>query len=105
MIRNGIECPSVSPDGTRIAYKKSDTGTLSGHRSIAVPDLASGKEMVLSEQQNIDDQIEWLDSSTLLYGLPRDGSEQDSDIWSIKTDPNTRPTLFIEHAWSPAAVR
>ena len=105
VIGNSIECPSVSPDGTRIAYKKSDTGTLSGHRSIAVLDLASGKEMVLSEQQNIDDQIEWLDSSTLLYGLPRDGSEQDSDIWSIKTDPNARPTLFIEHAWSPAVVR
>lgn len=105
VIRNGIECPSVSPDGTRIAYKKSDTGTLSGHRSIAVLDLATGTEMVLSEQHNIDDQIEWLDGSTLLYGLPRDGSESDSDIWSISTDPDARPALFIEHAWSPAVVR
>jgi hypothetical protein len=105
VVRNGIECPSVSPDGTRIAYKKSDTGTLSGHRSIAVLDLASGTETVLSEQQNVDDQIEWLDTSTVLYGLPRDGSELDSDIWSIKADPNARPVLFIEHAWSPSVVR
>ena len=35
VVRSGVECPSVSPDGTRIAYKKSDTGTLTGHRSIA----------------------------------------------------------------------
>jgi hypothetical protein len=105
VIRSGMECPSVSPDGTRIAYKKSDTGTLTGHRSIAVVDLASGTETVLSEQQSIDDQIEWLDNSTLLYGLPRDGSEVDSDIWSIKTDPAARPALFIEHAWSPSVVR
>lgn len=105
VIRNGVECPSVSPDGTRIAYKKSDTGTLSGHRSIAVLDLASSTEIVLAEQHSIDDQIEWLDGSTLLYGLPRDGSELDSDIWSISTEPDARPELFIEHAWSPAVVR
>jgi hypothetical protein len=105
VIRSGIECPSVSPDGTRIAYKKSDTGTLAGHRHIAVLDLASGTEAVLSEQQSIDDQIEWLDDSTLLYGLPRDGSEVDSDIWSIRTDPSAAPALFIEHASSPSVVR
>ncbi|QCB97228.1 hypothetical protein E5206_10060 [Arthrobacter sp. PAMC25564] len=105
VVRNGIECPSISPDGTRLAYKKSDTGTLTGHRSIAVLDLASGTESVLAEQQSIDDQIEWLDNSTLLYGLPRDGSEVDSDIWSIRTDPSARPALFIEHAWSPSVVR
>lgn len=105
VIRNGIECPSVSPDGTRIAYKKSDTGTLAGHRRIAVLDLAGGTETVLSEQQSIDDQIEWLDDSTLLYGLPRAGSEVDSDIWSIGTDPAAVPALFIEHASSPSVVR
>jgi hypothetical protein len=55
---------------------------------------------VLSEQQSIDDQIEWLDNSTLHYGLPRDGSELDSDIWSIRTDPSAVPALFIEHASS-----
>lgn len=105
VIRTGIECPSVSPDSTHIAYKKSDTGTLAGHRHIAVLDLASGTEAVLSEQQSIDDQIEWLDNSTLLYGVPREGSELDSDIWSIKTDPSAAPALFIEHASSPSVAR
>jgi hypothetical protein len=105
VVRSGIECPSVSPDGTRIAYKKSDTGTLTGHRSIAVEDLASGTETVLSEKQSIDDQIEWLDNSTLVYGLPRDGSEVDSNIWSIKTEAAAQPVLFIEHGSSPSVVR
>lgn len=105
VVHSGIECPSVSPDGTRIAYKKSDNGTLTGHRHVAVLDLATGTESVLSEQQSIDDQIEWLDNSTLLYALPRDGSELDSDIWSIKTDPSAAPALFIEHASSPSVVR
>lgn len=101
----GIECPSVSPDGTRIAYKKSVSGTLVGHRNIAVLDIASGTETVLAEQRDIDDQLEWLDASTVVYGVPRDESGQDSDIWSLATDPAAQPSLFIEHAWSPAVVR
>ena len=83
VIRSGIECPSVSPDGTRIAYKKSDTGTLTGYRHIAVLDLAGGTESVLSEQQSIDDQIEWLDNSTLLYGLPRTAPK-----WTVISGPS-----------------
>jgi len=101
----GIECPSVSPDGTRIAYKKSVSGTLVGHRNIAVLDIASGTETVLSEQRDIDDQLEWLDAGTVVYGVPRDDTGQDSDVWSLAVDPASQPSLFIEHAWSPAVVR
>ncbi|HJW00167.1 MAG TPA: hypothetical protein VJ617_13845 [Arthrobacter sp.] len=101
----GIECPSISPDGTRIAYKKSVTGTLVGHRNIAVLDIASGTETVLTEERDIDDQLEWLDASTVVYGVPRDESGQDSDIWSLAIDPAAQPSLFIQHAWSPAVVR
>ncbi|WP_255768377.1 hypothetical protein [Pseudarthrobacter sulfonivorans] len=101
----GIECPSVSPDGTRIAYKKSVTGSLVGHRNIAVLDLATGTETILAEQRDIDDQMEWLDASTVVYGVPRDDSGQDSDVWSASIDPGVPPSLLIEHAWSPAVVR
>lgn len=101
----GVECPSVSPDGTRIAFKKSTDGTLVGHRNIAVLDIATGAETVLAEQRSIDDQLEWLDNSTVVYGVPRDESGQDSDIWSLATGPGAQPALFIEHAWSPAVVR
>ncbi|WP_425341159.1 hypothetical protein [Arthrobacter oryzae] len=104
-VHDGVECPSVSPDGTRVAYKKNIGAPLAAHWKVAVLDLASGHETVLSEPRSVDDQIEWLDDATLLYGLPREGSEGDSDIWQIRADPSARASLYIEHAWSPSVVR
>jgi hypothetical protein len=104
VVASGIECPSISPDGTRIAFKKSTTGTLVGHRNIAVLDIASGMETVLGEERDIDDQLEWLDNSTVVYGVPRDDTGQDSDVWAVATEAGAAPRLFIEHAWSPAVV-
>jgi hypothetical protein len=104
-VHDGVECPSVSPDGTRVAYKKNTGTALAAHWKIAVLDLESGVETVLSEPRSVDDQIEWLDDGTLLYGLPRDGAAGDSDIWQIGTDPSAPASLFIEHAWSPSVVR
>jgi hypothetical protein len=105
VMASGVECPSISPDGTRIAFKKSTTGTLVGHRNIAVLDLASGSETVLGEERDIDDQLEWLDNDTVVYGVPRDDTGQDSDVWAVSTEAGAAPRLFIEHAWSPAVVR
>ena len=104
-IHDGVECPSLSPDGTRIAYKKNTGGTLAPHWRVAFLDLATGKETVLSEPRSVDDQIEWLDDQTLLYGLARDGAAGDSDIWQINADPASRSSIYIEHAWSPSVVR
>ncbi|MCU1568534.1 MAG: hypothetical protein JWQ56_3471 [Pseudarthrobacter sp.] len=105
VVASGVECPSISPDGNRIAFKKSTTGTMVGHRNIAVLDLTSGTETVLGEERDIDDQLEWLDNSTVVYGVPRDGTGQDSDVWAVTTEAGAAPRLFIEHAWSPAVVR
>ncbi|WP_346926095.1 hypothetical protein [uncultured Arthrobacter sp.] len=104
-IDDGVECPSLSPDGTRIAYKKNTGATLAPHWRVAILDLATGKETVLSEPRSVDDQIEWLDNQTLLYGLARDGAPGDSDIWRINADPAARSSIYIEHAWSPSVVR
>ncbi|MDQ0923024.1 hypothetical protein QF038_001532 [Pseudarthrobacter sp. W1I19] len=105
VVASGVECPSISPDGSRIAFKKSTTGTLVGRRNIAVLDLAAGTETVLGEERDIDDQLEWLDNNTVAYGVPRDDTGQDSDVWAISTEAGAAPRLFIEHAWSPAVVR
>ena len=104
-IQDGVECPSLSPDGTRIAYKKNIGTTLAPHWRVAVMDLATGKETVLSERRSVDDQIEWLDDQTLLYGLAREGTAGDNDIWQINTDPESRSSVYIEHAWSPSVLR
>ncbi|MGF6833649.1 hypothetical protein QF015_001824 [Paenarthrobacter sp. TE4293] len=104
-IHDHVECPSISPDGTRIAYKKNDGGALAAHWKVAVLDLASGQESVLAEKRSVDDQIEWLDNQNLLYGLADEAVEGDSNIWQLGTEPGSQPSLFIAHAWSPSVVR
>jgi hypothetical protein len=102
-IHDGVECPSLSPDGTRIAFKKNVSNGPVSHWAIAVLDLATGAETVLSETRSVDDQVEWLDNSTLLYGLPKTDAPGDSDIWSVAV--GSAPRVFIPHAWSPSVVR
>lgn len=104
-MRRGVECPSLSPDGTRIAFKH-DTGGRTPHWEIDVLDVASGQvEELAGEKRNVDDQVEWLDDDSLLYGLPRAGEAGVSDIWRIHADRAAEPSVFIEQAWSPSVVR
>lgn len=104
-VMEGAECPSLSPDGTRVAYKK-NLGTVDAPRwTLAVYDLASKKETVLPLTGNIDDQAEWLDDRTLLFGLAVAGTSGDFNIYSAPSDGSAPETLLIEHAWSPAVVR
>ena len=72
-VHDGVECPSVSPDGKRIAFKKNMAGSMTPHWNIAVLDISTGNELLLTETRNVDDQVEWLDDNTLLYGLAREG--------------------------------
>jgi hypothetical protein len=103
-VHQTVECPSLSPDGTRIAFKKNvSTGT--AHWTVTVLDLATGKETAMPDDRSIDDQVEWLDDSTLLYSVPREGTVGDSDVWSVAADGSGEPARFIEHASSPAVVR
>ena len=104
-IRRGAECPSLSPDGTRIAYKKNVSTTGSVHWALAVLDLTTLEETMLTDPRNIDDQAEWLDDDTLLYAVPRTDGVGDSDVWAIDADGRGDAALFIEHASSPSVVR
>ena len=97
VLRENVECPSLSPDGTRIAFKKLTEG-LVGQWRLHVLDLATLAETPLAETRNIDDQVEWLDNESVLYG---DGQ----DIWTVATDGSGPPRLFIAAALSPAVVR
>jgi hypothetical protein len=101
-VRENSECPSISPDGTRIAYKKDRGGQDWG---IAVLDLATGVEHELAEARSVDDQLEWLDDDTVLYGLPRPDEAGVTDVWALDLAPRSTPTLFIPQAWSPSVVR
>jgi hypothetical protein len=103
-LREDVECPSLSPDGTRIAFKKH--GNLpNGQWRLAVYDLASHKETMIAENRSVDDQVEWLDNQRILYGLPRGGTSISSDVWVADADGSGTPTVFVADAWSPAVVR
>ncbi len=105
-IAEGVECPSLSPDGTRIAFKATTAGSgPSVHWTPAIMDLASGEVTLLPEDRSVDDQIAWIDDDTIMYGMPREGVAGDTDVWSLAADGAGRPDVFIEHAWSPSVVR
>lgn len=105
-IAKGVECPSLSPDGTRIAFKQ--LGNVGGQQgwTPAILELSTGERTVLAgETRNVDDQIEWLDDSTILYGLPRAGEPGVTDVWALATSEDATPRLMIEQAWSPSVLR
>lgn len=105
-VLDGVECPSLSPDGTRIAFKHdADPGT--GLRwAPAVLDVATLEVTVLgAETRNVDDQLAWLDDETLLYGLPRADQPGVTDVWSLPADGSGTPEVAVPEAWSPAVVR
>ena len=105
-IAQNVECPSISPDRTRLAFKRVTAGTgPTAHWTPAVFDIATRAVTLLPEPRSIDDQIEWLDDDTVLYGMPRDGEAGTSDVWSLAADGSSPPQVFLEHAWSPSVVR
>lgn len=101
ILREGVECPSLSPDGTRIAYKFKTGGA---SWQVHVLDLASGEDVALAETRSVDDQVAWLDDAQVMYGLPREGSAQ-TDVWVVPADGSGTPRLLVPRAWSPSAVR
>lgn len=104
-------CPSLSPDGNSLAYKRTSSGP--NGFELVVRDLTTGEETVLDETRSFDDQVEWLDNDTLLYALHPDDADPSTvgnvqpqfDIWSLDTTPGAEPELFLPSADSPAVIR
>lgn len=96
------ECPSLSPNGKLLAYKRS-TGPITWE--VRVRTLADGSEVVVNESRSIDDQIEWLDDQHVVFGLPRPEGGAASDVWVGPADGVGKAELLVSGAWSPAVVR
>jgi Tol biopolymer transport system component len=107
VIHDNVECPSLSPDGKRIAYKKRLNRPGNVAWQLHVFDLASGKDTPLAEKRSVDDQLEWFNDEFLLYTLPDSETRATpvTNVWRIGADGNTPPELFLKNAYSPAVVR
>lgn len=102
-VRDQVECPSLSPDGTRIAYKKRNEGSVVTWR-VHVLDLRTGADNATAEVRDVDDQVEWLDDHRLLYSLARPTGDE-TDVWVVAADGTGVAQVLIPRAWSPAVVR
>jgi len=96
VLRDRVECPSLSPDGARIAYK-SRIGNENRWR-LKVLDLDTLKAHPVAEKRPIDDQVEWLNDDTLVYsnGL---------DVYTVPADGSGASRLVLRDASSPVALR
>jgi hypothetical protein len=101
VVREGIECPSLSPDNRRIAYKRR-IGPAAWQ--LHVLDLDTLTDTAVAETRSVDDQIEWLDDHSIAYMIPsQESSGGGSDIWAVNI-AGTAPHLLLRRGSSPVAV-
>lgn len=100
-LKENVECPSLSPDGSRLVYKKRVRTIASGRPwQLHVLDLKTLQERPIAEKRSIDDQVAWQGDGTLLYSVAREGG---SDIWTVSADGDAAPALLVRDAQSPSA--
>ncbi|MCJ1676010.1 hypothetical protein MTF65_01250 [Streptomyces sp. APSN-46.1] len=101
-VRDQVECPSLSPDGTRIAFKAPIDGDSTRGWRLSVLDLATERITATAETRSVDDQAAWLDDSTLAYAQQHDDGTK--DLWSVPADGSGEPGLLLRDAHSPATL-
>jgi hypothetical protein len=105
VLRENVECPSLSPDNSKIVFKKRVGGDLRPWR-LYVLDLATMQEQPIpGETRSVDDQIEWLDDRHVLYGMPRSSQSAVTDVWVSAIDGNEPARVFVSEAESPIVIR
>lgn len=110
VLRDDVECPSLSPDNTKIAFKRRQAIGNQGRIGwgLHLLELATGKETaLLAEARNVDDQVEWLGNREVLYAMPDDAatSSAATHVWAIAIDGVGAPRRLMPMAFSPAVVQ
>ena len=105
VLRDGVECPDLSPDGTRIVFKQrtSAGGADLPTWRLAVLDLATLHDHPLAETRTVDDQAEWLDNSTVAYAV--DTGVGAPSTYATPADGAGTPRLLVADADSPSVAR
>ncbi len=106
VLRDNVECPSLSPDGTRLVFKKRVEGGGPVTWRLHLLDLSTMTETPLAETRSVDDQVAWLDDDTIAYGLPDDPANPTAvtNTWTLSVDGSVPPELLLPGSWSAVAV-
>jgi hypothetical protein len=62
-----------------------------------VYDLRNGSDTKLAENQNVDDQVAWLDDGSILYA-------KGDDTWTVPADGSGEPRRWMRGGVSPVVV-
>jgi hypothetical protein len=99
-LRTNVECPSLSPDGTRLVFKKRVEGlSPDAPWRLYVLDLATMRETPLAEARSVDDQVVWRDDRTIVYALAGDFG---ADLWTVPADGTGTARRMMTAALAPA---
>jgi hypothetical protein len=106
VVHDNVECPSLSPNAARVAYKRRLVVEGRVFWQLHILDLMTGLETPLAEKRSVDDQLEWLDNDYVLYSLPENtgGPSASTNVWVAAADGVTAPRLFLKKAYSPSVV-
>jgi hypothetical protein len=105
VLRPNVECPSLSPDGQRIAFKRRVSATA---WAPAILELATQKERVIQVPNSVDDQIEWLDDHTIVYEVSNTPlfDTPKFDLYMVDLSAaQPKQVLWLDDARSPTFVR
>jgi hypothetical protein len=104
VLREGVECPSLSPDETRLVFKSRVSPS---SWRLHLLDLATLHDVPLRETRSVDDQAEWLNDREVAYTLPADPAKNSggSDVWTLALDSDAPPRILASGAYSPVAIR
>jgi hypothetical protein len=95
VLRDGVECPSLSPDGKQIAYKSRIGDEARWH--LRVLDVATLDDHAVAEERSIDDQVEWLNDETLVYSDGR-------NVYTAPADGSGASEVLVHDATSPVRL-
>jgi hypothetical protein len=101
-LRANVECPSLSPDGTRLVFKKRVPGlSPDAPWRLYVLDLATMRETPLAERRSVDDQVVWSGPDAIVYAMAGDYG---SDLWTVAADGKGAARRVMTAALAPAYV-
>lgn len=109
VVREGVECPSLSPDGRRLVFKsrRFESGRQLWGRTCSIWRPAARRPSTGRCAASTTRQFGSTTSTFSLYALPEDRTPATggSDLWLMEDRPVAAPHKLLEQAPSPAVVR